>query len=289
MKKLVVFALLLTIGQTGYSQDVTGTFNSTRIVNSHSTEMLGKKMWEYRIEHRFGDIAGSNGGGQTAFGFDNAADIRMAMEYGVTDKIMVGLGRSKGIGRPYTSLVDGFVAGRILTQNKTKRMPISAALVGTMYYTYMNSITDPQSVANFEGKLSRRIAYSSQLVISRKFTNRISFALMPTYVHRNYVAQDDLNDLLSLGTALNVKISKSLGVILEYFYNFENENFRTTATNSIGLGFEFVTNGHNFHINLTNARGFGELQYVALTQEQWLKGQFRLGFSISRNFKIKKS
>ncbi|MFA7273384.1 MAG: DUF5777 family beta-barrel protein [Crocinitomicaceae bacterium] len=289
MKNLGLIAVLFSIGQFGYAQDVTGTFNSTRIVNSHSTEMLGKKMWEYRIEHRFGDVAGSNGGAQTAFGFDNAADIRMAMEYGISDKIMAGLGRSKGIGRPYTSLVDGFIAARILTQNKENGMPISAALVGTMYYTYMKQISDPQSVANFEGKFSRRIAYSSQLVLSRKFSDRISFALMPTYVHRNYVAQDDLNDLVSLGAALNVKINKSMGVILEYFYNFENENFRTTATNSIGLGFEFVTNGHNFHINFTNARGFGELQYVALTQEDWLKGQFRLGFSISRNFKIKKS
>jgi hypothetical protein len=289
MRNIGLLSLLFFIGSNGFSQDVTQTFNSTRIVNSHSTEVLGKKMWEYRIEHRFGDFAGTNGGVQTGFGFDNAADIRMAMEYGITDKLMAGIGRSKGIGRPYTSLVDGFLAGRFLTQNKEKKIPISAALIGTMFYTYMKQVNDPQSVAFFDNKLSRRLAYSTQMVITRKFSDRISLAIMPTYVHRNYVAQDDVNDIFSFGAAANVKINKSMGIILEYFYNFENEKYRVWATNSLGVGFEFVTNGHNFHINWTNSRGFGELQYIALTQEDWLKGQFRLGFSISRNFKIKKS
>jgi len=287
MKKLVFVVLLIIAGFHCFGQDVTETFNSTRIVNSHSTEILRKKMWEYRIEHRFGDIAGANGGGQTAFGFDQAADIRMAMEYGITDKLMAGLGRSKGIGRPYTSLCDLFLAGRFLTQNKEKHMPVSAALVQTLYYTYMKQINDGQSVAYFDNKFSRRVAYSTQLVLTRKFSDRFSLAIMPTYVHRNYVSQTDLNDLFSVGFAANFKITKSIGVILEYFANVESENFRSDAMNSLGVGFEFVTNGHNFHINLTNARGFGELQYVALTQENWLKGQFRLGFSISRNFKIK--
>ncbi|MGJ8661373.1 MAG: DUF5777 family beta-barrel protein [Bacteroidota bacterium] len=289
MKKIGLVAILLSSGFIGLSQDVTETFNSTRIINSHSTEVLGKKMWEYRIEHRFGDIAGANGGVQTAFGFDQAADIRMAFEYGITDKLMAGIGRSKGIARPYTSLIDGFLAGRFLTQNKEKKIPVSAAIIGTAYFSYMKSSLDSQSVAFFDNQYSRRMAYSTQLVITRKFSDRISLAVMPTYIHRNYVAQSDVNDLFSVGFAGNFKINKKMGVIVEYFANLESENFRPNAMNSLGIGIEFVTNGHNFHINCTNSRGFGALQYVALTEENWLKGQFRLGFSISRNFKIKKS
>lgn len=288
MKKINTLVLLCLLSANSFGQNATETFNSTRIINSHSTEMLGKKMWEYRIEHRFGDFAGTNGGAQTGFGFDNAADIRMALEYGISDNLMIGIGRSKGIARPYTSLVDGFLSYRFLQQNKESGMPLSAALVGTTFYTYMKSINNPQSVANFDGKLARRLSYSAQLVLTRKFSDRISLALMPTYVHRNYVAQDDVNDLVSLGAAINFKITKNMGVILEYFYNLEPENLRPLAKNSFGIAYEFVTNGHNFHINWTNARGFGELQYITMTQEEWLKGQFRLGFSISRNFKIRK-
>ena len=63
------------------------TFNSTRIISGHSVETLPEKTFEMRIEHRFGDIAGDMGGYQTLFGFDNVADMRIALEYGFTDKL----------------------------------------------------------------------------------------------------------------------------------------------------------------------------------------------------------
>ncbi len=271
-----------------FAQDVAETFNSTRIINSHSTEVLGKRMWEYRIEHRFGDFAGEFGGVQQAFGFDQAADIRMAMEYGFSDKWMLGFGRSKGIGRPYTSLLDGFIKGKLLTQNKEKKIPISLALIGNMYGTYMKSVNDPLSAANYEGNFTRRLAYSTQLTMTRKFGDRLSLALMPTFTHRNYVEAVDVNSLFAIGGAANFKINKSMGVIVEYFHALADDEFRTEYTNSLAVGFEFVTNGHNFHINLSNARGFGDVQYIALTKEDWLEGEFRLGFSVTRNFKIRR-
>ena len=84
------------------------TFQSTRIINGHSIETLRKGVLEFRVEHRFGDIGGLDGGIQNMFGFDNSSDIRIAFEYGLTDKLMIGLGRSKGTGEPYRSLIDGF-------------------------------------------------------------------------------------------------------------------------------------------------------------------------------------
>ena len=287
MKNLL---LVLGVGWASIcsAQDVTETFNSTRIINAHSTEVLNKKVWEYRIEHRFGDFAGSNGGVQQGFGFDQAADIRFAFEYGFADKWMAGIGRSKGVGRPYTSLLDGFIKGRLLTQNAEKKMPVSLAVVGNMFATYMKSVDDPQSEKYYSVDFARRLSYSTQMVITRKFGDRLSVALMPTYTHRNYVATNDQNGIFAVGVAANLKINKHLGIIAEYFYNLEPSDLRPDAMNSLAFGFEFVTNGHNFHVNVTNAQGFGDVQYIALTQEDWLKGQFRLGFSISRNFKIRR-
>ncbi len=288
MKKRTLLAFVSLFSVISWAQNVTETFHSTRIINSHSTEVLNKRVWEYRIEHRFGDFAGEAGGVQQAFGFDQAADIRMAIEHGFAQNWMLGFGRSKGIGRPYTSLLDGFIKGRILTQNPEKGIPISLAVVGNMFGTYMKTAEDIESLAYYKSDFARRLAYSTQLVLTRKMSDRISLALMPTYTHRNYVAFDDENVILSLGMAANIKINKSIGIIAEYFFNFEPTNARPLATNSLAFGFEFVTNGHNFHINLTNARGFGDVQYIALTQEDWLKGQFRLGFSISRDFKLRR-
>ena len=62
-----------------FDEEVLVTFNATRVISGHSVEVLPSKTFEMRIEHRFGDIAGSNGGYQTMFGFDNVSDMRIAL------------------------------------------------------------------------------------------------------------------------------------------------------------------------------------------------------------------
>ena len=263
------------------------TFGGTRIINGHSVETLGKGVFEFRIEHRFGDMAGSGGGVQTLYGFDNSTDIRFGFEYGVTDKFMIGIGRSKGtatlgtMGSPYKALLDGFVKYRLLHQSKT--MPISISVLGTMSYTYMKANTDTTSVSHFP-KQVHRLAYCSQLNISRKFGKRLSLALMPTFVYRNYVASNDINALFSMGGAIRYAINSKFGVIVEYYQNIHDNTVRTTNKNSLGIALEWMTFGHTFTINLTNSVGFGETQFIPYTFQDWTKGQFRLGFCIGRKY-----
>lgn len=260
------------------------TFYSTRIINGHSIETLPKKVLEFRIEHRFGDIAGTNGGAQTMFGFDNSTDIRMAFEYGLTDKMMIGLGRSKGTGAPYRSLMDGLYKYRFLSQ-ETGKMPVSAAFIGSAFYTYMKANTDPYSIAYFP-KQAHRFAYSAQLNIARKFSNYFSAALMPTVVHRNYVQHYDANTIFAMGGGARIGINSTMAILLEYYHCFSaaEEREENGFKNSLGVAFEWITFGHNFTINLTNSTGFGEAQFIPYTYSDWLKGQFRLGFTIGRKF-----
>ena len=258
------------------------TFYSTRIVNGHSVETLKKGTLEFRIEHKFGDLAGANGGINTLYGLDNVADIRIAFEYGITDKLMVGLGRSRGTSLPYHSLLDGFVKYSLLRQEKGK-MPVSVALIGSLFYSYMPAATLVSDVAHFP-KQAHRFAYSSQLNIARKFGKRWSLALMPTYVHRNYVATDDVNELFSLGTAVNFAINSKISLAVEYYNNFQKEDTREKYFNSLSIAMSWVTFGHNFTVFLTNSGGFGEVQFIPYTNTDWAEGQFRLGFCIARKY-----
>ena len=264
------------------------TFGSTRIINGHSVETLGKGVFEFRIEHRFGDIAGGGGGVQTLYGFDNSTDIRFGFEYGITDKFMIGCGRSKGTaslgvnGSPYSSLLDGFVKYRLLHQNESG-CPISLSLLGTTSYTYMKAISDPTSVSSFP-KDVYRFAYSSQLNIARKFGKRISLSLMPTLVYRNYVASNDINALFSMGGSIRYAVNSKVGIIIEYYQNIHGTDVRQTNKNSLGVAVECITFGHNFTVNLTNSTGFGETQFIPYTFQDWSKGQFRLGFCIGRKY-----
>ena len=97
------------------------SFNDTRVVNGHSVELLEEKTLDLRISHRFGSIAVPNAG-RTLFGFDNSTDIRIGLEYGITDKLMVGAGRSKGA-FPLTEVWDGLAKYKILTQSN--KIPFS--------------------------------------------------------------------------------------------------------------------------------------------------------------------
>lgn len=260
------------------------TFSSTRIINGHSIASLPKGTYEMRIEHRFGDFSGTNGGYQNMFGFDYLSDMRIAIEYGVNDKFMLGLGRSKGTGAPYRSLLDGFLKFKVLEQKKGS-MPLSMTVISGSSFTYMkNSIL--QSDVSFFPKASHRLAYFTQLNLAKHFGERFSLALIPTLLHRNYVTQNDQNTLFALGSAFRLKISSRFAILAEYYHVFHNKQFRPSSfyKNSLGLALEWFTFGHNFTVNFTNSGGLGETQFIPYTTENWLKGQFRFGFCVARKF-----
>jgi len=70
----------------------------------------------FNIQHRFGDVF-TNGkvNVHTFFGLDVASDIRFAFDYGITDRLQVGVGRSRGL-PPYTELYDFSAKYKLLQQ-----------------------------------------------------------------------------------------------------------------------------------------------------------------------------
>jgi hypothetical protein len=262
-------------------------FNSTRIINSHSTDMLWKNEMDIRIAHRFGDM-GTTGSAATAFGLDNSTDIRIGIEYGLFNKLNIGLARSKGAG-PFTQIADGYLKYNLMQQNEEKTSPLSITFLQTMAYTFMRESTDSTLPSSFGGQNVRRMAYCSQLLLGRKFGQRLSIVIAPTYIHRNYVAFDDKNGLFSIGASVRLKITKVFSLITEYFYNVRSTNaiLGVKYYNPLGLGLEFDTGGHLFMLNFTNSTGLGETQFVPYTSSTWTKGQFRMGFTISRIIKFK--
>jgi hypothetical protein len=259
------------------------TFASTRIICGHSVETLPERTLDFRIEHRFGDMFGGNGGVQNMFGFDNLADIRIALEYGLTKNMMVGFGRSKGANTPYRSLLDGFLKYKVLSQGKES--PISLSAIAGASFTYMMASSDLSQVSHFP-KVSHRFAYFTQINAARRFGDRVSIALMPTLVHQNYVAANDQNDVFALGAAARVKLTTRFALITEYYHTFAAAGLRPSNEfkRSLAFALEWYTFGHTFTINLTNAAGLGETQFVNNTYSDWLKGQFRLGFCVARKF-----
>ena len=255
----------------------TATFKSTRILNGHSIERMQEGQLDFRISHRFGTI---NSGAYEFFGLDEA-NIHLGLEYGIKDWIMIGLGRGT-----YQKTVDGFLKFSILRQSAGKKnIPVSVSWLSTVG---VNSLkwTDPERINYF----SSRLSYVHQLLIGRKFNDRISLQLTPGMIHRNLVETEiDPNDLYSIGIGGRFKITQRLSLNSEYFYVIRPKNrpLDFNYYNSFSVGFDIETGGHVFQLHITNSVAMIEKGFIGETTGDWLNGDIHFGFNISRVFSLK--
>ena len=290
MKKLLFFFLCLGLNINLFSQeledildqetpnittDVSGIFKGTRIMNGHSVETRKEGTLEFLISHRFGRI---NSGFDNLFGLDNS-NIRFGFEYGVNDDFTIAIGRSS-----FEKTFDGYVKYRLLKQKTgEKTFPISLTFFGSATEKTIKDY-DPDDKPSF----TNRLAYTSQVLIARKFSPKFSLQLSPTYIHFNTVpTTEDPNDILALGFGTRVKITNRISINAEYYYNFTP--FKSIDTqNSLALGIDIETGGHVFQLIFTNSRSMIEKGFIAETTGEFFKGDIHFGFNISRAFQVKK-
>lgn len=264
-------------------------FYSQKLINANTVEVLKKGVLDFKVTHNFGDLAGSNGGASKFFGLDNASDIRIGFQVGLSNKLNVLIARAKGAG-VLQQLIETGIKYQFMSQEKeNSSRPVSITLFANNAISAMKANTlagQENSFSNFSDRNSQVV----QLLFAKR-TGNTSFQLSPTYVHSNYVIPGDDNGLFSLGTALRLPLSKKFVFIADYFLLFRSEssrNFLKTKGidlyNPLGVGVEILTEGHVFHLNFTNATETLENRFLTRTQTSWNKGQYRWGFTITRNF-----
>lgn len=232
---------------------------------------------DFRILHRFGDISQ---GVYQLFGLDQAS-MRMGFDFGITPNFMLGVGRSTS-----KKEIDGFLKYRLLWQSKGRRnIPISLLWVSGMT---INGLKDPVGIEGVPVTFSRRLGYYHSLIIGRKFNSRFSLQLAPTVVHSNIVANNLIpNELYAVGFGGRLKITKRVAVVWDYTYLL-NRFPPNIHYNPLSLGFDIETGGHVFQLHFSNAIGMNEHAYIVAPNSNWLKGQIRFGFNLSRVFQIVK-
>lgn len=275
----------------GYSQNpntrdlVYRTFKDTRVINTQSVETLPARKLDIRISHRFGDLLGSNGGWDTFYGLENAADVLIGADYGITNNLTIGLNRTKGAG-PLTRLVNTNLKYKVLAQGLSEGSPVTLTVLAGSSVATSKKIDDSALLTSFP-KTAHRFMYNFQMMIGRKFSDRFSLQITPGFIHRNLVTATDENGLFNLGVAFRLQVTKVLGIITDTTIPFSS--LRTTENGyqiPFGIGLEIDTGGHVFQINLTNATGLAPADYIPNTRSNWADGQFRMGFTISRLFNL---
>jgi len=252
------------------------TFKGTRIINGHSIENRKQGVLEFLISHRFGKISD---GVDEMFGLDDS-NIRIALEYGLTDNIMIGLGRSS-----FDKAYDGFIKYRVLKQSTgEKNMPLSVSVFGSA-----NIRTLKDYLPEDKPSLQQKTSYVAQILTAKKFNEHFSLQLTPTWVHRNLVNMDaDPHDIFAVGIGGRVRITNRLAVNTEYFYTV-NPLESIDAKNSFAIALDIETGGHIFQLIFSNANTMIEKTFITETTSDFFKGDIHFGFNISRAFQIKKN
>ncbi|WBO83379.1 DUF5777 family beta-barrel protein [Hymenobacter yonginensis] len=252
---------------------VAATFKGTRIINGHSVETPGGGTLVFLISHRFGTL---NSGAYNFFGLDQAT-IRLGLEYGATDRLTVGIGRSS-LDKTY----DGFLKYQALRQTTgLHAIPVSVTLFGS------SALTSLRYFDGLDHTLPRRLTYTVQALVARRFSPGLSVQLSPTVVHRNLVdTRRQHNDVYALGVAGRQKLNKRTALMLEYYYRLPTTADPSTR-NALAAGFDIETGGHVFQLHVTNSQGMIERHFLTQTTGNFFDGDIYFGFNVARNFTLK--
>ena len=248
------------------------TFKGTRIINGHSIETRNEGTMEFLISHRFGTL---NSGAYELWGLDQS-NIRLAFEHAVTDRLMLGVGRSS-----FQKTYDGFVKYKMLQQQTgLKNIPVS------MVWFSSTTVKTLRRFDNVEVSFSDKLAYTHQLLVARKVNSSLSLQLTPTLIQYNLIeANETDNFIAALGLGGRMKVSQRVTVNAEYFYQLSNKG--SQYNNALAVGVDIETGGHVFQLQFTNATAMVEKGFIGESTNDFFGGDIHFGFNISRAFQLK--
>jgi mono/diheme cytochrome c family protein len=268
-------------------------FHGVFQINLPSTSTLGKRVFEFRIDHRFGRVGTERG----AFGIDAGANISYGFAYGIFDGWDVLLRRSNSR--------KGYELG-------TKYMPVRQEAGKPLSFGGYASV---EYLRDFPSNTANPWAGSFQLLLSRLWFERWSTQLVVSYSLRTNhkvgptvdfddgkgaVKVKDKRGSLGVGLASTVWLGKRKrwGIDMEYylpipsdkfFYNGGNADPNGSNIGSWSLGGSVRTARHFFQIFMTNTREIHTNLYAPGGQSKnpfENRGNFFLGFNLSRQWSL---
>lgn len=247
-------------------------FWSPNLVTQATVKNLSKGMLNVNIKHAFGFI---DDGANDLFGLDEQVNVRLGVDYGITDKISVGFGRQSD-----AKVFDLRTKINIIEQMSDDSVPLFIAWKGSVARTTAENNLD------FEDDLS----YFTSVMFARKFGDKLSLQVAPMFTHFNTVIRpregDELldaeNNHYAIGLGLSYKINKTFAINIDYLPVIGERTDNTDNTFSIGLDVE--TGGHVFQMFFASTRWHTEDYAIARNESQFFENEIRFGFNINRVF-----
>jgi hypothetical protein len=264
-------------------------FNSTKIINMQSTEIVSPGVLQFMISHHFSNIWNKDAGKQNIaqfFGLNSGvAHTYLSFDYSPLKFMNVGVAMAG------SSKYEGWLKFRILRQQTgAKNIPVTVGLYSMMN---VNTAEDPDN--EFTGN---KFSFMNQLLISRKFSDKFSLQLMPTWIHFNVVPYgiNNSNEVFSMGIAAKYKARSKMNITFEYARQlnmYENLISKSGAIinyqpDLVSLGIELNTGGHLFQFYIGSTTDASAIDQLARNNSRIKDGNIAIGFTINRGMNIKK-
>ncbi len=260
------------------SKPVRFTFGTTTLIDMNTTETPYKGGLQLEIQHRFSLIENYH----NLFGIYGSANTRIGLNYGITDRLMIGAGTTKDY-----QLQDIQWKYLILQQTEDNRIPVSLSYYGNMLFDLRKEEVFGPAESFRE---IHRLSYFTQLILARKINNAISVEIAPSVSYFNSVQENsdstaaykNLNLGISAGARANVFGSHS--VILEYDQLLTKQNIAVQPKPNLSLGWEISTATHTFQIFAANYNQIINQRNLVFNTNDFKKSQWLIGFNIHVRF-----
>jgi hypothetical protein len=254
---------------------VRNTFQSTWIIDNPTVDVSFKKTLSWDIQHRFGTW---NNGYEDYYGLAAPSNIRLGFSYVPIDNLQIGFGITKE-----RKLWDFNAKYVLIKQKRSNGSPISLAYFGS-------AGLDSRDLDDFL-ETTDRFSYFNQLIIARKFSDRIALQVSPSFSYFNFPEkifsiEGELlgfmnNYQLAISAMGRVKISDVIGIIFSLDIPLTEHELNDPESN-LGLGLEFVTSSHSFQLFVGNYQKLIPQYNHLLNQNKFGDGEILIGFNIVR-------
>ena len=249
------------------------TFKMTRIGLGHSIETRKKGALEISLYNRYWNIP--NFGGERFLA--DKVTTRYGLEYAFSDNFTTGFGYTN-----FDKISDGYLKYRLIKQQKgRKKTPVTLTLLQTI----SSRKTVNASTSLYGGNNSTNsLAFTSQVLIARKFNPNLSLQISPTFIHRAATSlTNDTNNQFAIGFGGRHKIGGHASVVSEYFYVANPIKFiQTYNAFMVGVNWELSHLLLQFHV--TNARNYAEDTFITQTKHNFNFKDPNLHFGFNATF-----
>ena len=259
------------------NEPVSGTFESGLLGETQTTETPYAGEFGLHIQHRFGLI---ENGLEDVFGIYSTSNIRMGIDYGVTEKFMIGYGYTKEF-----KLQEFHGKYRVFTQTESNSIPVSVALYGNLAINSQDKV-----VFGNDYTFSDRLAYFSQIIVAHKFNDNISLQLAPSFTHFNKTDSLVEHDKFAISLAGRAKVTPSMSVFFEYDQPLNIDDMREYESDdndpeaNLSFGIEIGTSTHVFQVFMSNYEGITPQRNALYNKNKISDGDFLVGFNILVRF-----